>query len=44
MRKRSEISWEEAILKVVEDRGGVATLKELYQNVPKIRKTTSSSD
>lgn len=44
MRKSDEIPWEDAILKVVEDRGGVATLEELYQLVPQIRKVPSSLD
>lgn len=32
-----KISWEDAIIRVVRDCGGSATLKELYQNVPRIR-------
>jgi hypothetical protein len=30
MRKTDKILWEDAILKVVEDRGGMATLKVFF--------------
>jgi hypothetical protein len=44
MGKTDKILWEDAILRAIEDCGGVATLKELYQLVPKIRGISSSLD
>lgn len=40
----SKVGWEEAIITVVEKNGGSATLKELYQNVPKIREVSPHLD
>lgn len=40
----SKIGWEKAIITVVEKCGGSATLKELYQNVPKIREVSPHLD
>jgi len=36
-KSRDRIRWEDAILRVVKECGGSATLKELYQRVPQIR-------
>ena len=35
--RKKEIKWKEAIIKAIEECGGVATLKELYKTVPKIK-------
>lgn len=40
----NKISWEDAIIEVVRECGGSATLKELYQKVPQIRKAPSHID
>ncbi len=37
VKSRNEIKWEDAIITVVKECGGMATLKELYLKVPKIR-------
>lgn len=45
MEKSSDkITWEDAIIRVVKECGGSATLKELYQNVPQTREVTPHLD
>jgi len=39
-----KITWEDAILRIVKECGGSATLKELYQNVPQIREVSPHLD
>ncbi|HHT9120424.1 MAG TPA: hypothetical protein ACFYD3_07770 [Candidatus Hypogeohydataceae bacterium YC41] len=39
-----KITWEDAIIRVVKECGGSATLKELYQNVPQIREVPPRLD
>jgi len=39
-----KIGWEDAIITVVEKLGGSATLKELYQDIPKIREVSPHVD
>src|SRR3972149_4994961 len=39
-----KITWEDAIIRVVKECGGSATLKELYQNVPQIREVIPHLD
>ncbi len=43
-RSLNRITWEESIIKIVKECGGSATLKELYQNVPKIREVPRHLD
>ena len=38
------IGWETAILEVIQNLGGSATLKELYQGVPKLKGISSQTD
>lgn len=44
MKKSDKILWEDAIVKTIEKCGGSATLKELYELVPKIRKVSINLD
>ncbi len=37
-RTKNKVLWEDAIIEAVEKSGGIATLRELYQLVPQIRK------
>lgn len=43
-KSRDKIKWEDAIIRVVRECGGSATLKELYQNVPQIREVPPHLD
>lgn len=44
MKKTNKIAWEDAIIRTIEKCGGLATLKELYELVPKIRKVSTNLD
>lgn len=45
MRKSlNRVTWEDAIIRVVNECGGSATLKEIYQNVPQIREVSPDLD
>lgn len=39
-----KVTWEDAIIRVIEECGGSATLKELYQNIPQIREVSPHLD
>jgi hypothetical protein len=41
---QGKIRWEDAIIKVMKERGGSATLKELYEVVPQIREVSPHLD
>lgn len=42
-KSHNEIKWEDAIIAVIKECGGTATLKELYMKVPKIREASPDS-
>ena len=41
---KNKILWEDAIIEIVKKCGGVATLRELYQHVAKVREATPGTD
>lgn len=43
-RSLNKVTWEDAIIKIVQECGGSATLKELYHNIPKIREIPDHLD
>ncbi len=42
--RKGKLTWSDAILKVMTERGGVITLAEIYEHVPKLREATEGTD